>query len=71
MNDENYLMTNARDTLDTINKYIAKLNNIMEELVKIGYNYEMELENIDCSSIELKKQIYELKVILTKEIKNG
>lgn len=70
MNKEELLRSNAVETLEIINKGISKLNSIMEELTNIGYGYEMELENIDCSTLELKKQCYKLSVILTKDISN-
>lgn len=70
MNKEELLRHKAEKTLEIINKGISELNNIMEGFTNIGYEYEMELENIDCSTLELKKQCYKLSVILTKNISN-
>ncbi len=68
MNKEELLMYNAKETLEIINKGIEKLNSIMEEITRYGYKYDLELEDIDCSTVSSKKQYHRLNAILTKDL---
>lgn len=67
MNKEELLMCNAKETLEIANKCIEKLNNIMEEFTHYGYKYDIELESIDCSTVETQRKKYILKASVMKD----
>lgn len=67
INDKEMLYIDAKTKLEIINTKIKELN---ETLDTLGYEYEMNLETIDYSTIEKKKTYIQLNVTLKKDLPN-
>lgn len=63
INDKEMLYIDAKTKLEIIN---IKIKELIETLDTIGYEYEMNLETIDYSTIEKKKTYIQLNVTLKK-----
>lgn len=65
INDKEMLYIDAKTKLEIINTKIKELG---ETLDTLGYEYEMNLETIDYSTIEKKKTYIQLNVTLKQDL---
>lgn len=65
INDKEMLYIDAKTKLEIIN---TKIKELSETLDILGYEYEMNLETIDYSTIKNKKTYIQLNVTLKKDL---